>query len=117
MAMGKLFFHIVSGILGLFIAAKIVPGVQFYGTFLSLVIIGLVLGLINFFIKPILKSLSFPIKIITLGLSSLIINMAVIWLIDIIFPKELEITGLIALFWTTIIVWALNLFFGLQNKD
>ncbi len=116
MNLGKLLFHIVSGSLGLFIAAKLVPGVEFYGTYLSLIIIGIVLGLINHFIKPLLKKLSFPVKILTLGLSSLIINMAVIWLIEILFPQELEIAGLIPLFWTTLIVWGLNLFFGLNNK-
>ncbi len=116
MNIGKLLFHIISGSLGIFIAAKVVPGVQFYGNYLSLIIIGVALGIINFFIKPALKALSFPIKILTLGLSSLIINMAIIWLIEIIFPRELEITGLIPLFWTTLIVWGLNLFFGLQDK-
>jgi len=116
MNIGKLLFHIISGSLGIFIAAKIVPGVQFYGSYLSLIIIGVALGIINFFIKPVLKALSLPIKILTLGISSLIINMAIVWLIEIIFPKELEITGLIPLFWTTLIVWGLNLFFGLQNK-
>ena len=116
MNIGKLLFYIISGSLGIFIAAKIVPGVQFYGSYLSLIIIGVALGIINFFIKPVLKALSLPIKILTLGISSLIINMAIVWLIEIIFPKELEITGLIPLFWTTLIVWGLNLFFGLQNK-
>lgn len=116
MNIGKLLFHIISGSLGLFIAAKIITGVEFYGTYVSLIIMGVVLGIINYFIKPILQAASFPIKILTLGLSSLIINMASIWLIEIFFPRELEITGLIPLFWTTIIIWLLNLFFGLQEK-
>lgn len=117
MDLGKLLFHIISGVLGIFLAAKFVPGVEFYGTFLMLLIVGAVIGLVNFFIKPILKIISLPIRILTLGLFGLIINMAMIWLVEIIFPKELEITGLIPLFWTTLIVWALNLFFGLNKKS
>jgi len=113
--MGKLLFHIISGALGFYIAAKIVPGVEFYGSFQWLLIIALVLGIVNFFIKPILKALSFPIKILTFGISSWIINMAIIWLIELIFPKQLEISGLIPLFWTTLIIWGLNLFFGLRK--
>ena len=112
MYIGKLLFHIISGALGLFLAAKFVPGVEFYGTFLMLVIIGGVLGIINFFIKPLLKAISLPIKILTLGISSLVINMAMVWLIEILFPRDLEITGLLPLFLTTIIIWALNFFFG-----
>lgn len=116
MYMGKLFFHIISGILGLFLAAKFVPGVEFMGDYKMLLIIGGVLGIINFFIKPILKVISLPIRILTLGLFSLVINMGLVWLIEILFPKELEITGFLPLFWTTIIIWLLNFFFGLYNS-
>jgi len=113
--MGKLLFHIISGILGLFLASKFVSGVEFTGSLKMLIIIGAALGIVNFFIKPILKVISLPIRILTLGLFSLVINMVMVWLIEIIFPKELEIKGLIPLFWTTIIVWALNFIFGLYG--
>lgn len=112
MHIGKLLFHIISGTLGLFLAAKFMPGVEFYGTFLNLIIVGTAIGLANFFIKPFLKAISLPIRILTLGLFSLVINMAMIWLIEILFPEQLEIFGLIPLFWTTFIIWALNFFFS-----
>lgn len=115
MYIGKLIFHIISGALGLFLAAKFVPGVEFYGTFLMLLIIGGVLGLINFSLKPILKAISLPLRILTFGLFSLVINMAMVWLIEILFPRNLEITGLLPLFWTTVIIWALNFLFGLYT--
>ncbi len=117
MYIGKLLFHIVSGILGLFLAAKFIPGVEFMGSYKMLVIIGGVLGIINFFIKPILKTISLPIRILTLGIFSLVINMAMVWLIEILFPKELEITGLLPLFLTTIIIWVLNFFFGIYSNN
>ncbi|PIR72698.1 MAG: hypothetical protein COU42_00255 [Candidatus Nealsonbacteria bacterium CG10_big_fil_rev_8_21_14_0_10_36_24] len=113
--MAKLLFHVISGILGLFLASRFVPGVEFRGDYKMLLLIGGALGIINFFIKPILKTISLPIRILTLGLFSLVINMALVWLIEILFPKELEIIGLLPLFWTTFIIWALNLFFGLYN--
>ena len=112
MYIGKLLFHIVSGILGLFLAAKFVPGVEFTGTYTTLIITGGILGIINFFIKPILKTVSLPIRILTLGIFSLVINMGMVWMIEILFPKDLEITGLLPLFLTTIIIWVLNFFFG-----
>jgi len=86
--MAKLLFHIISGILGIYLAVKFVPGVEFTGNFQMLLIIGAVLGLVNFFIKPILKTISLPIRILTLGLFSLIINMAMVWLIEILFPES-----------------------------
>ena len=113
--MAKLLFHIISGILGIFLASRFVPGVEFRGDYKMLLIIGGALGIINFFIKPILKTISLPIRILTLGLFSLVINMALVWLIEIFFPKELEIVGLWPLFLTTLIISILNFFFGLYN--
>lgn len=113
MYIGKFLFHIISGVLGLFLAAQFVPRVEFMGTYKMLLIIGGILGLVNFFIKPILKAVSLPLRILTFGLFSLVINMGMVWLIEILFPKDLEITGLLPLFWTTLIIWVLNFFFGL----
>lgn len=115
----KLFWHIVAGILGIFLAVKFVPGVSlkvlpessFFGIKLTqfwqiLILVGGILGLINFFSKPILDKITFPLKILTFGLFSLIINMVIIWILDILF-LEFQILGLIPLFWTTIIVWGI----------
>ena len=113
--MGKLLFHVISGVLGIFLAVKFVPGVEFSGDYKMLLIIGAVLGFINFFIKPILKAISLPIRILTLGIFTFIINMALVWFLEILFPKELEITGLWPLFLITIIISVLNFFFGLYN--
>lgn len=115
MYIGKLVLHIIAATLGLFLAARFVPGVEFYGTYFMLLVIGIVLGLINFFIKPMLKAISVPIMILTLGLSTLIINMAMVWLIDIIFPAEIEIYGITPLFFTTLIIWVLSFLLGIHN--
>ena len=100
-------FKIISGVAGLWLAAQFVPGVMFTGTWKDLLIVGLVLGVINVFIKPILKLITLPLRIITLGLFSLILNVAIIWMVDIIFP-ELIITGIMPLIWTTLIIWAIG---------
>jgi putative membrane protein len=115
--LGKLLFHVISGILGLFLAVKFVPGVTFSGTIRMLFVIGAFLGLVNFSVRPILNKISLPLRILTFGLFSLVINMLLIWLVaDVFFPQDIEIKGLLALLWTTLIIWVLNLFFGL-TKD
>ena len=48
----------------------------------ALVIAGLVFGIVNTFVKPLLVLLSLPIVIITLGLFLLFVNMAVLALTD-----------------------------------
>ena len=125
--MEKLFWHIIAGILAIFLAARFIAGVgleilpdsSFLGFALTqywhiLVVIGGILGIVNFFIKPILNAITLPLKFLTLGLFSILLNMAIIWFIDILF-LELTIVGLTPLFFTTVIVWVVNLFLGLKR--
>jgi putative membrane protein len=45
-------------------------------------IVALVMSFLNTFVKPILSLLSFPITLLTLGLFSLVINVAIVYLCD-----------------------------------
>ncbi|OIP75656.1 hypothetical protein CO121_00865 [bacterium (Candidatus Gribaldobacteria) CG_4_9_14_3_um_filter_36_15] len=112
--MKQFFWQIILGILGLYLAILLVPGVTISGGqeltqpgIKTLFLAGVVLGLINFFIKPIIKIITFPLRLLTLGLFGLIINMAMVWIVDVLFP-ELIIANLSALFWTSLIVWLLS---------
>ncbi|MFH1656853.1 MAG: phage holin family protein [bacterium] len=112
----RLIVQIVIGILGLWAAIKLIPGVEFTGTIQYLFLVGTFFGLINFFIKPALKIISLPLRILTFGLFSLVINMGMVWAVDIIFP-ELVISGLASLFWTTVIIWIFSLFVSFSAKS
>jgi len=63
--------------LAVFLAAKILDGVSVTG-FVEAIIVGVILGLINSFIKPIITLLTLPITILTLGLFLLVINGAMV---------------------------------------
>jgi putative membrane protein len=104
----KLILQVVIGILGLFLAKEFVSGVEIVDSVWILIWCGLFLGLINTFIRPVLNLITLPLRLITFGLFSLVINMAIIWAIDIIFP-ELIIKGIAPLFYTTLIIWALSI--------
>jgi len=105
--MWNLLLRIAGSSAGLWLADKYIQGVQISGDWRMLLIIGAVLGAANFFIKPLLDIIALPLKILTLGLFSLIINMLLVWLVDVAFV-ELIIQGLIPLFWTTAIIWLIN---------
>ncbi|MDD2731985.1 MAG: phage holin family protein [Candidatus Pacebacteria bacterium] len=108
----KLIFNIISGILGIFLATKFVPNIEFNGSVPILIAAGTILGVFNFFIKPILKTITLPLRIITFGLFTLVINMFLIWVVvDILFYKGFEVYGIIPLLWTAVIVGLLNLIF------
>ena len=111
----SLFLQIVAGIGGLALAIRVLPEVEFTGEIQLLLIIGVVLGIINAIIKPILNVLTLPIRILTLGLSSFVINILIVLAVDIYFV-ELDIMGLLPLFWTTFIIWGISMVLNLFGK-
>ncbi len=61
---------------------------------ISLFIISVILTALSLTVKPILKIISFPINVVTLGLFSIIINTVVIIILDKI-SNSFEITGFV----------------------
>jgi putative membrane protein len=70
---------ITSGLV--LLIAHFMPGVQ-VANFTTALIVAVVLGLLNIFIKPILVILTLPFTIVTLGLFLLVINAIIILLCD-----------------------------------
>ena len=66
--------------MGLWVATRIVPGVTYTGGWMTLLGVALVFGVVNAFIRPVAKVLTFPIVILTLGLFLLVINGFMLWL-------------------------------------
>ena len=64
---------VVNGI-ALLVASYLVPGVHYEGGLLYLLLAGLVIGLVNLLVKPLVTVLSLPLVIVTLGLFYLVIN-------------------------------------------
>lgn len=89
------------------LAAYFVPGIEFRGDMISLVITGFVLAVANSIIKPILKFISGPLIILTMGLFTIIINIVILWLV-VWFIPELTIVGFWAYFWGVLIITILN---------
>ncbi len=75
--MGKFFAKTIATAVAVLFAAYILKGVEVDSTITAL-IVAIVLGLLNSFIKPILIVLTIPITIVTLGLFLLVINIIII---------------------------------------
>jgi len=119
--MKKLLSQIASAGLGLWLASMFVSGVvvtyyadsSFFGISITaqwqmFLVLGIILGLLNYFIAPILKAIALPLEIVTLGLFTFVINGGLIWFLDLIFD-EISIPWMWPLIYTTLIIWALNL--------
>jgi putative membrane protein len=73
--------RILIGMLGLWLAAFLLPKHISYSDLTSLLIAAVVLGIANAIVRPILVVLTLPISIITLGLFLFVINGLVLWLV------------------------------------
>jgi putative membrane protein len=69
----KLILNLLVATIAVFASAYIIPGVS-VDSYKTALIVAIVLGLLNTFIKPILVILTLPITIITLGIFYLLIN-------------------------------------------
>jgi putative membrane protein len=76
----KLIFIVAGNAFALWVANKYVPGFVLSAPIFGLVMLGLVLAILNFLLKPILTLALGPIIIITLGLGLIIVNAIILWL-------------------------------------
>jgi putative membrane protein len=73
----SIIIQIIISALAVYFTAWLLPGVSIEN-FPSAIIVAIVLGLLNVFLKPILQIVSLPITILTLGFFLLIINAFII---------------------------------------
>lgn len=77
-----------------FTAHLLKEGVKLEGT-VPAIIVSILIAFINTFIKPILKLLTFPVTMITMGIFPLVLNALLIFLVDKLVEKGFEIDGII----------------------
>jgi putative membrane protein len=71
-----------------------ITGIPLLDKSISLLIVSIILAALNMTVKPIIKIISLPINIVTLGLFSIIINAVIILIADKI-SNAFEITGFV----------------------
>jgi putative membrane protein len=81
----KIIIRWIISALAIAIAAYVLPGVHVAGV-VSALVLAVVLGAINTFIKPLLVILTLPLSILTLGLFMLVLNAFLIILATLIVP-------------------------------
>ncbi|MFG2195596.1 phage holin family protein [Streptomyces sp. NPDC048639] len=69
---------------------------------LTLILVALLFGLVNFFVKPVVKLLALPLYIFTLGLISLVIN-ALMLLLTSWLAGEFDLSFHVEGFWTAVL--------------
>jgi putative membrane protein len=110
----------------LFVAAWLVPGIRVEGNAWGVyAVMAVILGLINAIIRPILKLLSLPIIILTLGLFLLVINGITLWMASALAIKVFHVGFYVDGFWSallgalivSIVSMILSAFFRKREED
>jgi putative membrane protein len=89
------------------LAAWIFSGISVGGSAGTLIVAALVYGILATFVKPVLKLLTLPLAILTLGIAWFFVAMFILWLTDLII-SGLHINGFWDLVGGTIVVWAVG---------
>jgi putative membrane protein len=97
----------------IFVAGLVIPGITYGGypygfgdadKYISLGLTGLVLGLVNAFVRPLLVLISLPITCLTLGLFLLVINALMLLLVAAIEPLGFGVAGFVEAFFGAIVI-------------
>jgi len=108
----SLFIRLLINAIVLLLIARYMPSFAI-DNFGSAVFFALILGVVNAIIGPVVKILTLPISILTLGLFTLVINAVLFWLASFFVFGGVRIESFAAAFWGSlvfsIISWIVSL--------
>jgi putative membrane protein len=94
---------IVASVAALWVADWLLTGFVVSGGPAGYVVAGVLLGLLSAFVRPVLKVLTFPLILVTLGLFTAVINAFLLWLAADL-SGFIIINGIWSLLWATVIL-------------
>jgi putative membrane protein len=104
----------------LWVATRIVSGVSFSGEPVYLLIVALVFGLLNALVRPVLKLLTCPLLILTLGLFTFVINAVILWMTSALSGKlrlGFHVAGFWPAFWGALVITIVSILLSLLIPD
>jgi putative membrane protein len=104
----------------LWVATRIVAGVTFTGEVPYLLLVALVFGLLNALVRPVLKLLTCPLLILTLGLFTFVINAFILWMTSALSDKlhiGFHVAGFWSAFWGALVITIVSIVLSLLIPD
>jgi putative membrane protein len=98
----------LTNVLAIYVASLVFDGIFYGSEAWVLFVAGLVFGLVNALVRPIVILLTLPAVILTLGLALFLINALMLWLTDLIIPP-FEAQGFWTLLGGAVLIWAVNM--------
>jgi putative membrane protein len=119
--MTRFVIRLVINAVALGVAAAIIPGIRFAGeqptSIVNILIVALIFGLVNAFIRPLLALVTCPFYIITLGLFTFIMNALMLMLTSWLVGPRFEVDGFWAAFWGSIVISIVSTVLSVVLKD
>lgn len=106
----RFLIKVLVSALAVWVADYLLAGFAVYGGWQGYIVAGLVLGALNTFIRPVLKLLTLPLIMLTLGFFTFVINAGILWFVSEALDR-VEITSILSLVWATVIISVVNMFF------
>ncbi|BFP40006.1 phage holin family protein [Flavobacteriaceae bacterium GF1] len=112
----KFILRLLLSALAVVILSELLPGVA-VDTYITAILVAIVLSLLNFVVKPILIVLTLPITIVTLGIFLLFINAIIILLADYFIPGFSVANIWWALLFSLLLSFLQSILFSLLKED
>jgi putative membrane protein len=121
----RFLIRVLASAAALAVATAVVPGIELTtgsvtSKVLTLIAVALIFGVINAFLKPIVKIVGCAFYILTLGLIALVVNALLLWLTSWLADKlnlPWHITGFWPAFWGAIIVSVVGWLLSILVRD
>lgn len=128
--MTDLLVKVLVNAVGVYAAIQLVPQIDlaFGDDWWKLLAVALILALVNSYVKPILKVLSFPVTLVSLGLFSFVLNALLLLLVALVsdqlglgfsidrFPPDLTADAFIGALLGSIVISIVSTLLGMLNK-
>ncbi len=118
--MTRLILRWAINAVALWVAITFIPGIHAHGGWIALLGLALIFGFVNALFRPLLKFLTCPLIILTLGLFILVINTLLFWLSGLIgqyFGIGFTVDGFWPAFFGSLVVSVVSMVLTLLVKD
>jgi putative membrane protein len=120
---------VVINAIGVFAAIQVIPQIEFNygGDWWKLLAVALILALVNTYVKPIAKVLSFPVTLLSLGLFTFVLNAGILLLVTFIsdlfqlgftiggFPPDFTADSFVGALLGSIVISIVSMLLGMVN--
>lgn len=132
-----LLVKVLINAIGVYVAVLVVPQIKFpaadqltslQGDWWKVVVVAVILAIVNTYLRPILKILSFPITLLSMGLFALVLNALLLLLVAFLsdqlklgltiggFPPSLDANAFVGALLGSIVISIVSVALGLLNR-